>query len=182
MRNRTIAVAAGLVVASITMAAPARAQLLEYAYAGCNALATCATATLFVDALTRDAVSVVADLRWTDDAPGALAGPSTASFTVAGASGGWERGGASVCEYPTGFPRTSCRATFQPVFTVRVAPDFQPTTMTMLVGYGVTESLFPASTAPLTLTAVPEPTTAVLLGGGLLGLALLARRRRSDVA
>jgi len=150
-----------------------------YTYGGCNAQGTCGTATLFIDSMTRQALSVFVDIRWAAEAPGALAGPALAGIGVGGVGGAWDRGG--NCEYPTGVLRTRCGVTFNAEFPRVVAPDFQPTTITLPIGYGLTPLRDPVSVAPLTLIAVPEPTTIVLLGSGLLALGGVARRRSRRV-
>jgi hypothetical protein len=164
-----------LLIATLVPAAAVQAQRQQFSYAGCNLQGTCATASLFYDSMTREAISIGADIRWAADAPGAVAGSSTNNLRVTGVFQPWE--GPNSCVYPTRGLQTRCTVGFGPVFPIWLAPNFQPTTLHIAIGYGATEFGDALSSATLTLTAVPEPATLTLLVTGLLALGGIAARR-----
>ena len=185
---RATLVAAALLLAA---AAPGGAQDIDRPaqatyYYGCNAERVCASATFFMQYVEGDPVN--ADY-WIDTyihwygVGGALTGDA-ALRTVPHTMGLWDpisiAPSLDLCTYPTSHLRSACAIRWFTTMGQRVPRDFAPTDMFIEIGIGADSELRPLSSGVVHLTAVPEPATVALLGGGLLALGSIGavRRRR----
>ena len=128
----------------------------------------------YYNRLTGMSLTIMASYK-ADPVPG-TDGPLTVTAAADGKSGTWSLSVASG--YELGFYAVKGGNDFALYYVDPTQREGIWTTRHLLVGSDNNPEISHFSAAPTTTTVVPEPSTAMLLGLGLLGLGAVARRRR----